>query len=320
MSHREDTRRNFLKDAGLAAGALLAGVAASRGAEGERPAVHLATNQYPWICFYRREGRSFAPDEGLKEIAAAGLHGFEPIVTAPQQIDQLAPLLEKHGLEMRSLYVNCLLHEPEQVKPSTENVLAIAEKARRLGTKFIVANPTPIRWGGPENKNDAQLRLQGQALDRLGAELKQSGMTLAYHNHDIEMRNAAREFHHMMVGTDPEHVSLCLDAHWIYRGSGDSAVALFDVIELYGRRVVELHVRQSIDGVWTEAVGEGDVDYPAIAEHLLGLGVKPHVVLEQAVEQGSPRTMDAVEAHRRSCEYAGRVFAAFSLASCPAAG
>jgi len=312
MSHRKDTRREFLRDAGLAAGALLAGVGASKGAEPERPALHLATNQYPWICFYRREGRDFALDEGLKEIAAAGLHGFEPIVTGPQQIDQLAPLLKKHALQMRSLYVNCLLHEPDRIKASIENVLAIAEKGRRLGTKFLVVNPTPIRWGGPENKNDAQLRLQAKALDRLGAELKQSGVTLAYHNHDIEMRHAAREFHHMMVGTDAEHVSLCLDAHWIYRGSGDSAVALFDVLRLYGRRVVELHVRQSVDGVWTEAVGQGDIDYPAIAEELLGLGIKPHVVLEQAVEQQTPKTMDAVEAHRRSCQYAGKVFAALA--------
>ena len=102
-----------------------------------------------------------------------------------------------------------------------------------------------------------------------------------------------------------------LDAHWIYRGAGNSAVALFDVVKLYGPRVTELHLRQSVDNVWTEVLSDGDVDYPALASYLLGIGVKPHLVMEQAVEEGTPNTMDAVESHRLSREYARRVFAGF---------
>ena len=42
-------------------------------------------------------------------------------------------------------------------------------------------------------------------------------------------------------------------------------------------------------------------------------GLAPtHVVLEQAVENGTPKTMNAAEAHRRGGEYARRVFAAFA--------
>jgi inosose dehydratase len=153
---------------------------------------------------------------------------------------------------------------------------------------------------------------QAEALDTLGRKLAALGLVLSYHNHDAELRNAAREFHHMMVGTDPKLVTLCLDAHWIYRGSGNSAVALFDVVKLYGPRVTELHLRQSVKGTWTESLEDGDIDYPALAKHLAGLGLKPHLVVEQAVEQGSPKTMNAVEAHRRSVEYARRVFAGFA--------
>ena len=74
--------------------------------------------------------------------------------------------------------------------------------------------------------------------------LQAMSMTLAYHNHDMEMRCSAREFHHMMLGTDPELVTLCLDAHWIYRGSEDSSVALFDIVKLYVKRISEFHIRQ----------------------------------------------------------------------------
>jgi inosose dehydratase len=315
MSRCLDTRREFLKTATVLGGSALLSARATRGAdEGPGGRLHLACNQYPWTVFYARENRDFGAslDSGLAEVAQTGVDGFEPLVTGPPQIDQLAPLLKKHGLQMRSLYVNSTLHRPDQAEASIEQVLSIAEKAKRLGTKIIVTNPNPIRWGGPEDKNDAQLRFQARALSKLGTRLKEMGLVLAYHNHDAELRNAAREFHHMMLGTDAALVTLCLDAHWIYRGAGNSAVALFDVLKLYGRRVSELHLRQSVDHVWTEALGDGDIDYPRLAKQLLKIGVRPHLVIEQAVEQGSPKTMNAIEAHRRSCAYARRVFAAFA--------
>jgi len=315
MLNREVSRRSFLGDIGLAGGALLAGVQAVTAKEERRERFHLACNQYPWTVYYQREGLDFnaSLDKGLGEVAASGMDGFEPLVTSMQQIDELGPLLRKHNLEMRSLYVNSTLHDPAQVDKSTEDVLAIAKKAKEIGARIIVTNPSPIQWGGPENKDDGQLKVQAGAMEKLGRRLAAMGMKLAYHNHDIELRNAAREFHHTMVGTDPKYVTLCLDAHWIYRGAGNSAVALFDVLKLYGPRVSELHIRQSVGNIWSETLGDGDIDYRALAKYLLSINVRPHLVLEQAVEQGTPKTMGTVEAFKRSSEYARRVFAEFGV-------
>jgi len=295
-------------------GAMMAGVGSAAGAEEKkRGKLHLACNQYPWLVFYQREGKDFNKllDTGLGEVAASGMDGYEPLVTAPAEIDTLAPLLKKHRLEIRSLYVNSVLHEAQTARESVDEVLVIAKKAKGIGTRIIVTNPSPIRWGGPENKNDEQLEVQAKMLELLGRELKEMGLVLAYHNHDIELRNAAREFHHMMAGTDPKYVTLCLDAHWVYRGAGNSAVALFDVLNLYGPRVTELHLRQSAQNIWGETLGEGDIDYPRLAKYLLGIGVRPHVVIEQAVEQGTPKTMETVEAFKQSGAYARRIFARF---------
>jgi len=278
--------------------------------------LHVATNQYPWSTFYRREGRSFEEslEEGLAEVAASGADGFEGILTVPEHVESLAARLQAHGLEMRSFYTGGALHRAEEIPESIERIVAVAARARSVGARIVVVNPDPIRWGGPAEKSDDELRAQAEALNRLGGELASLGMTLAYHNHDAELRNAAREFHHMLAGTDPASVSLCLDAHWIYRGSGNSEVALFDVVTLYGRRIVELHLRQSVDGVWTETFGEGDIDYASLAKRLAELGIAPHLVLEQAVEAGSPATMGRVEAHRRGIAFARRLFAADAAA------
>ena len=312
MSQHNRSRRQFIGGVAAASSVLLG--CYGSGAEAAARGLHLATNQYPWFTFYRRDKRDFNADldASLAEVARSGVDGFEPLATSPADIDRLAPLLQKHGLEMRSLYVNSVLHDPAQVDKSTHEVLAIAEKAKAAGTRIIVTNPSPIRWGGPENKTDDQLILQAKALEDLGGKLRDMGLVLAYHNHDIELRLAAREFHHMLTGTDPEKVTFCLDAHWVYRGSGDSAVALFDVVKLYGRRVTEVHLRQSVGGVWTEAFGEGDIDYPRLARCLASLSIKPHLVIEQAVEKDTAKTTGPVEAHRQGADYARRVFAAFA--------
>jgi inosose dehydratase len=274
-------------------------------------APHVATNTYPWGTFAKRDGGTFAlhTDAALAAIAATGITGYEPIINKPEEFDGLGAKLKAHGLEMRSLYVNSNLHDEGASAASMDSVLAIARRATELGTRILVTNPSPIRWGGPENKTDAQLVMQARALDKLGAELGKLGVMLAYHNHDAELRLGAREFHHMLTATDPANVKFCLDAHWVFRGCGDSQVALFDAVEHYGSRIVELHLRQSRGGVWTEVfTGEGDIDYAKLGAWLKQHDLKPHLVLEQAVETGSPKQLDVVAAHKQGRANVLRLF------------
>jgi inosose dehydratase len=307
-------RRTFLGAlASLTAAGLLADSEAWAQNKAANP-LHIASNEYSWITFYERQGRDWSADldASLRAFAKSGIIGYEPSVNKPEELRLLAPLLKKHKLEMRSIYVGCTLHKEQEAKQSLENVKAIAEAAKPLGVKIIVTNPSPISWGGAENKTDAELAMQAIYLDRMGAALRTQGIILAYHNHDVEMRHAAREFHHMMVATDPENVALCLEAHWLYRGAGDSQLALFDIVRLYGSRIAEVHLRQSKNGIWAETFGEGDIDYMRLAKEFKALGLRPHLVLEQCVEKKSPNTLDAVAAHQKDVQYASRVFASLN--------
>jgi inosose dehydratase len=90
-----------------------------------------------------------------------------------------------------------------------------------------------------------------------------------------------------------------MDIHWIYRGSQNSQLAVFDVIKMYGDRIVELHIRQSRGGVWQEIFSpDADINYNQVVRELLNKKVKPHLVIEQCLETGSPNTMNAVAAHK----------------------
>lgn len=304
-------RRTFLGSlASLTAASFLTGSDAWANAVSAE-SLHFASNEYSWVTFYERQGRNWFTDldASLREFAKSGIAGYEPSIKSTKELDVLAPLLRKHNLEMRSIYVGCTLHTEQEAAQSLEQVKAIAAAASPLGIKIIVTNPSPIRWGGTEAKTDAELELQASYLNRMGAALREQGIILAYHNHDMEMRNAAREFHHMMAATNPENVLLCLEAHWLYRGAGNSQVALFDILGLYGSRIAEVHLRQSRGGIWAETFGEGDIDYKRLAKELLALKLRPHLVLEQCVEKQTPNTMDAVAAHQKDLQYASRVFA-----------
>ena len=297
------TRRQF-----LAATAAAAAVAA-------KPApLWVGLQVYPWKTFRKREGKpDFEADlkAGLAEAAKTGADGFEGVASTPQAMAKLADACKANGLAMRSVYIPSVLHEANQAKAQIRQAVATAREAKKHGVTVIVTNPAPISWSPPlVDKTDAQLRMQAAHLGMLGKALAADGLTLAYHTHDMEMRQAAREFHHMLLHTDPAHMGFCFDVHWVYRGAGDSELAVFDAVAAYGKRVVELHLRQSDKGVWTEAFGRGDIDYTRLGVELAARGVRPLLVLEQAVEAKTPNTLDAMTAHTRSVAAARELFGA----------
>lgn len=265
---------------------------------------------YPLSQHYQFQGKQLHEhlDEALAAVAESGLQAYEPAAPDERGAEVLQRLLVKHGLAMPSTYLNLKLHTPDWRQVADEAVRR-ASVARSLGATVLVVNPEPIAWNDKSaDKNDEQLRVQAGALRHLTESLREAGVTLAYHTHDMEMRNAAREMHHMLIATRGVGMGWCLDNHWVYRGAGDSQVALEDAVTLYGDRIVSLHVRQSRNGVWTETLCDGDVDFAPIVTKLRQIGFDGPIILEQAYENGTPRDLPIAESLRRSLDWARRVF------------
>ncbi len=308
MEKAVEDRRKFLADAGLAAAAMICGGASVGQAAEPGDSLHVSINQWSVGAIRGRDKQKakVSFDEELAELAASGINGLEPALVSANQVGPLVAQLRKHGLELRSIYTGSTLDDPAKAGKEVERVVALAKVAKEAGTRIIVTNPSPLP--NRQAKSDEQLKVQAAALDTLGHALAAVGVSLAYHNHDVEMQHAAREFHHMMLATDPRALSLCLDVHWVYRGAGNSQVALFDVVKLYAPRVVELHLRQSTGNVWSETFGDGDIDYRELVKRLADAGVRPNVVLEQGPEGTTPQTMGTAAVHERSVRYVREVF------------
>ncbi len=270
----------------------------------------ISCNAYNWKTFYDRQNKKWGEDldKCLADLAKTGITAYEPGLESAEDVKRLASFLKKYNISMPSVYVNSVLHKVNEAEKSIATVLSIADEVVKLGTKIIVTNPSPIKWGSPEIKSDNELSVQAKSMEKLGLELRKKGLTLAYHTHDVELRAGAREFHHVLQNTTPENVSFCFDTHWVYRGSMDSQLAVFDVLKIYGNRVVELHLRQSVNGVWSETFGTGDIDYQRFANKLKAMKLRPHLVIEQCIEAKTPNTMDGIEAHIKDLAMVKQIF------------
>jgi len=291
-------RRQFLSAALAVTGAALASETLLAQ---ETKRLHVAVNTYTCGSIYNRDNIDFWTR--LAELKSAGVDGIEPGVGSAADAENVGKRLADGGMEMRSVYTGGNLHDAAVAEQNVARILALGEKAKSFGTSVITINPD-----AKSGKTDAELILQSKNLDILGAGLQKIGISLAFHYHTSELEFGGREFHHIMCGTDPKNVSLCFEQHWSYRACGNSAVAVFDHLKLYGDRSVELHLRQSINNVWSETYGDGDIDNVRFAAGFKKLPKLPHIVLEQAAEGGTPKTLAAVEVFRQSVEYIRKMF------------
>lgn len=268
---------------------------------GKFKSLPISCSEYNWITFYERDGKNWGenPEANLAEFSASNIPGLELSLNHPDQLKKLIPYLKKHQIQLPSIYIGSSMHDESVAKKSSEMILEIGEIARTLGTEIIVTNPNPIQWGSEQLKNDQQLSCQSTHLESLGKSLRQLGIKLAYHTHDVELKAGAREFHHVLQNTTPESLSFCMDVHWIYRGSGNSQLAVFDTLKMYGDRIISFHLRQSKNGIWTETFeAEGDIDYVKFAKEVKKMGINAHLVIEQCLEEKTIRKLNVVEAHK----------------------
>jgi len=259
----------------------------------------LGTQLYGWGQVYNARGQELADhyEEVLGSIAGMGMETVEASLdrSAREKVGEWAQMLRNHGLRPASMYSGGALHGAEPAAATIREVVAAGKAMAEAGFFVLNLNPDPI---GRE-KTDEELEIQAEALERLGRELKGLGIALGLHNHTPEMVSEGREFHHNLRATDPGTVGLCLDVHWCYRGGADP----YMIYEEYKDRIVSLHVRQSINGVWAEDFCEGDLDYRPLMRSLVERNFAGPVLIELALEEGTPQTRDVVENHRRSLEY-----------------
>jgi len=244
-------------------------------------------------------------DEILSDVVAAGFHAVELTSNyfTPEKAAGSLAALDQHGLALPIAYTSGPMHD-DRWKQTRDAALAYADRLKpHKGLEAISFNCDPKPRSEP--KTDAELATEAQALEDLGTGLKQRGLKLLVHAHAPEMADHAREWRYFFHHTTAAHVGICLDTHWVFRGGEN----VMDILNEAGKRIGDVHLRNSANKIWLEELADGDVDYKAVAAALGKLHYKGWLTVELAWDPQTQRTRTLVEDLKRSREYAERMFA-----------
>jgi sugar phosphate isomerase/epimerase len=295
-------RRSFVAATGALA--LTGQVARLAAQTGGRRMARDGVQMYWFSQLAARAGKNF--DEALPEyLALTAEAGFSNVETGlaycatEESTQAFEGKLKAAGVGLAGLYSGGALHA-EGAAAAVEAILDQAARAKAIGCPGVTCNPDPI---GRE-KTDAELATQASALNDVGAGLAALGLFFGIHTHAPEMSHNAREFRHNLDHTDESAVGLCADFHWMYRGGGDPYL----LTEQYAGRIVSTHLRNSVEAVWSESFGAGDVDYTRIRGLLDRVEYSGPLTVEIAWEARTPETRTPPENLRASRAYLREVF------------
>ena len=242
--------------------------------------------------------------EVIPMARAAGFRNIELNAEffAPEIRARTLDSIRSSSLSMPSVYVGGVMHEEAPAAETINRAAEIGNVCKAFGCTAVVHNPSPKPKG--VEKSDDELKLQTKLLNRMGQALGQNGLALRVHHHTPEMMNNAREWRYILHNTDPQRVQLCMDLDWVHQGGQDPLTLLKEA----GRRVTEIHVRNSKNKLWLEAVEDGDIDYHKIADYLKAFGLSPLIVAELAYAPKTEVTRSLEEDLRRSRLYTEQIF------------
>ncbi|MBC7722893.1 MAG: sugar phosphate isomerase/epimerase, partial [Pedobacter sp.] len=130
-----------------------------------------------------------------------------------------------------------------------------------------------------------------------------NGIEANLHNHTYEVENAM----HDLKGTLARipDIKLGPDLNWLIR----AGINPVHFINTYGKQIVYLHIRdQYANGKWTEYLGQGVTDFPAIAKALKAQDFKGNCAVELAFEKDFKPTNPLKEDWKLSRQYVKKTF------------
>ncbi|MEK7413874.1 MAG: sugar phosphate isomerase/epimerase [Planctomycetota bacterium] len=148
----------------------------------------------------------------LRKLRAIGFGAVQVSGVGPIEPAEIRRICAGEGMTI------CATHEAS--KRIIEETDAIADRLDAMGCA-LTAYPHPH----VPLTNLAEVRALAAALDVAGAKLKARGITLCYHNHDMEFRRVAGKpvLEWLYDLTEPGNLQGEPDTYWVQRGGGDPA-------------------------------------------------------------------------------------------------
>jgi sugar phosphate isomerase/epimerase len=207
-------------------------------------------------CYTLRDHLKTAKDfaASMRRVREIGYQAVQISGVGPIPAAEIRRMTDGEGLAV------CATHEANH--DIIERPEAVVEVLTTLGCT-LTAYPFPHL--ALETLADVERLAQG--LNRSGAVLKAAGMTLTYHNHDLEFRKLGSQtvLEILYARTDPSLVQAELDTYWVQAGGADPVAwceRMPGRLPLIHLKDYAVHPTQR--GPAMAALGEGNLDFPRI--------------------------------------------------------
>lgn len=303
MKQDFNSRRKFIKTTAALSGALLVNGFLSDYASAETSNTTVPVYAHLWVYASR-----YPPDWDctpimdtvFSDLKYAGLGGVEIMeihLRHDDAVSRFNELIQKYSLPVTGTsYYGNMWNKAEHQK-IVDDLELVLPRLQAIGGTMLGITVGDAGRIKTEAELDAQADLLKKAIDIC----KKYSIQPNLHNHTFEVANSM----HDLKGTVARlpDIKLGPDLNWLVRGGVDPVW----FIQTYGRQMVYMHLRdQDSSGTWTETVGEGVIDFPAIAKALKDINYNGKAAIELAFDK--PPVNPVREDWKKSREYVKKVF------------
>ncbi|RWY57517.1 sugar phosphate isomerase/epimerase family protein [Mucilaginibacter gilvus] len=273
------SRRRFIKNSS----ALLAGAALTHTTFAGNFKTSVPVSGHLWIY-----ASKYSPESGydctpvletifgdFKYAGIDGLELMEAILRHDDAVQKLLDLSGKYSVPVTGSSYGADMWNKSKHTQILDDVDLITQRLHQAGGKTFgisVGNAGRVKT---EDELDAQAAL----LKDVWKVCKKNKIQPNLHNHTYEVENNM----HDLKGTIARIPGIALgpDLNWLVRAGIDPVT----FIQTYGHQMVYMHIRdQKADGKWTEAVGDGVINFTAIADALKKVNFKGRAAIELAFD------------------------------------
>lgn len=238
----------------------------------------------------------------FSDLHQAGLDGvelMEVMLRHDDAVEHLTRLMKQYSLPVSGASYGAPMWDASKHHEILPDVTLVVERLGRLNAKTLGISVGDAGHVKTESELDAQAGLLGKIMHICS----DSGVVPNLHNHTYEVANGM----HDLKGTLARipGIQLGPDLNWLIRGGVDPV----GFIKTYGRQMDYMHIRdQYKDGAWTEYVGQGVTDFPAIAAALRGVDFRGRAGIELAFPDRFVPKNPLAEDWKLSLDYVRRTF------------
>ncbi len=213
----------------------------------------------------------------FSDLSYAGIDGLELMAVNLRHdnaVENINKLIEKYKLPISgSSYGFRNMWDKNQHQEILDDINNIVPRLSQVGGKTFGISVK----GADHQKTEKELDAQAKILKKVLIICEDNGIEANLHNHTYEVENGM----HDLKGTLKRipNIKLGPDLNWLIRAGVDPV----EFINTYGKQITYLHIRdQYKDGTWTEYVGQGTTNFPAIAKALKEQSFNGQVAIELA--------------------------------------